>query len=461
MNKKLGIIVPYRNRHSHLKQFLDKLPKYLDNRSYNYQIIIVQQDNASAFNRGMLCNIGFQEAKKLKCDYVVFHDVDTLPIDIDYSYANHPIHLATDKLPFDTYFGGITLFPVKDFEKVDGFSNLYWGWGFEDDDLMYRCIRERIPLERSTKKFSNKDRGTIKLNGENAYITAPNTINYRKNFTLAIRVTLEKLTLDHTGNSDIFEILNIEGYDFSLNYSSFKRFSLQFFDSMNNFHQIYSNIYDSSQNLLAVTYDYANKTIKFFIDGISIGSKTLTHPLKNYGNIKDIFLGATNKLENYFNGSIENFYVFNKVLGKKELASLNSKFDISPTSNYEDYVSSRNLKAYYDSRFMKNYRLIDLTGNKNDANIYNAYITKIGNKSSKIFYAPKRRDSKIKFLKHDDNGFIGGRWKDDLTRWNQLRFTNEVLNQRYDNVSDGLSSLQFTLHGRTKKGNVVYLNVGI
>jgi len=461
VSKKLGIIVPYRNRHNHLKKFLDKLPKYLDNRGYNYNIIIVQQDNASAFNRGMLCNIGFQEAKKLKCDYVVFHDVDMLPINVDYSYSKYPVHLATDNLPFDTYFGGITLFPVEEFERIDGFSNLYWGWGFEDDDLLYRCIEGRVLLDRKTVNFDNKNRGTVKLNGTNAYITSNNIINFNRNFSLGIKLTLEKLTLNHTKNSDIFEILNIEGYDFSLSYSSFKRFAFQFFDNKNQYHQIFSNIQESSQNLLFITYDSKLKTINFYIDGILVGSKVLENGLKNYNNIKEIFIGCTHKQENFFNGSIENFYIFNKVLTDKEIKSLNNKFDISPTSNFDNYMSSINLKTYYDSRFMKNYRFIDLSMNKNDGNIYNAYISKLGNKHSKIFVTPKRRKSKIQFLKHEDSGFIGGRWKDDLTRWNQLRFTNEVLNGRYKAVKDGVSTLDFTLHGRSQKRKIIYLNVGI
>ena len=124
-------------------------------------------------------------------------------------------------------------------------------------------------------------------------------------------------------------------------------------------------------------------------------------------------------------------------------------------------MSSINLKTFYDSRFMKNYRLIDLSMNKNDGNIYNAYISRLGSKSSQTFYIPKRRKSKIQYLKHENNGFTGGRWKDDLTRWNQLRYTNEVLNGRYDKVEDGLSSLDFTLHGRNQKRKVIYLNVGI
>ena len=82
----------------------------------------------------------------LKCDYVALHDVDMLPLDVDYSYVNRPTHLATDfvsdegekRVIFDSYFGGVTLFPIMDY-KVNGYSNDYWGWGYEDDDILFRC----------------------------------------------------------------------------------------------------------------------------------------------------------------------------------------------------------------------------------------------------------------------------------------------------------------------------------
>ena len=144
---KLGVIVPYRNRYEHLQEFKKSIVEYLESKNIDFKIIIVEQDNAKLFNRGMLCNIGFIEAQKENCDYIVIHDVDVIPVDVDYSYSNTPIHLATDNIPFESYFGGITLFPSELFEKINGFSNLYWGWGFEDDDLRYRCIKNNIPFQ--------------------------------------------------------------------------------------------------------------------------------------------------------------------------------------------------------------------------------------------------------------------------------------------------------------------------
>ena len=106
-NRKVGIVVPFRNRHEQLDIFKERITKYLTDKDIPYEIIIVEQDDAKLFNRGMLLNIGFTYAEKLKCKYVVFHDIDMLPIDVDYSYSFTPIHLATnfsnqDRELFDT-----------------------------------------------------------------------------------------------------------------------------------------------------------------------------------------------------------------------------------------------------------------------------------------------------------------------------------------------------------------------
>lgn len=42
------------------------------------------------------------------------------------------------RLPYATIFGGAGAFLKKDFENINGFSNEFWGWGGEDDDLYHR-----------------------------------------------------------------------------------------------------------------------------------------------------------------------------------------------------------------------------------------------------------------------------------------------------------------------------------
>ena len=144
---KIGIVVPYRNRREHLNHFIPSISNHLKKQKIPYEIIVVEQADDEPFNRGKLLNIGVERAKKLKCTYVALHDVDMLPMDVDYSYVNRPTHLATNfvsdvgekRIIFDSYFGGVTLFPIMDYYKVNGYSNEYWGWGYEDDDLLFRC----------------------------------------------------------------------------------------------------------------------------------------------------------------------------------------------------------------------------------------------------------------------------------------------------------------------------------
>jgi hypothetical protein len=228
MRNKVGIVVPYRDRLTHLQTFLSEIKKYFENQTLRYTVIVVEQDDAVEFNRGMLCNIGFIEAKKRLCSHVVFHDVDMIPIDVDYSYSEHPVHLATDDLPFESYFGGITLFPIDVFEKINGFSNLYWGWGFEDDDLRYRCVRHGVPFKTHLEPVV-PDKIVPIYNGTNAYATIPNVINFLRDVTIEIDIELDRIDYNPDKASDTFPIFNLKGYDLQISFTSFNRIYFQVF----------------------------------------------------------------------------------------------------------------------------------------------------------------------------------------------------------------------------------------
>ncbi|EDO37163.1 predicted protein [Nematostella vectensis] len=109
------------------------------------------------FNRGMLMNVGFQEAMKADIyDCAIFHDIDLIPEDDrnDYSCPSSPRHMSTAvdtmkyKLGYKKLFGGVEAFWPEHYRKVNGFPNRYWGWGGEDDDLYVRIVEHSLTLTR-------------------------------------------------------------------------------------------------------------------------------------------------------------------------------------------------------------------------------------------------------------------------------------------------------------------------
>lgn len=146
---RVAIVVPYRDREQHLPVFLKNLHPFLMKQQIEYGVFIVEQATGSQFNRASLMNVGFVEALKQKpWDCMVFHDVDLLPMDDRnlYTCPDQPRHMsvAVDtfgfKLPYTTIFGGVSAMTVKQFRTVNGFSNSFWGWGGEDDDMSNRWV---------------------------------------------------------------------------------------------------------------------------------------------------------------------------------------------------------------------------------------------------------------------------------------------------------------------------------
>lgn len=161
-NYRVAIIIPYRDRLENLQLFLNHMHPFLSKQQLEYGIYITEPIVNVTFNRGLLMNIGYNEANKdtKKWDCFVFHDVDLLPEDERniYSCPEIPRHMSSAvstmnyKIPYDAIFGGVVGFTKDHFNKINGFSNLYFGWGGEDDDLRNRVIKvglsvARYPLE--------------------------------------------------------------------------------------------------------------------------------------------------------------------------------------------------------------------------------------------------------------------------------------------------------------------------
>ena len=149
----MQLIVPFRQREADLAVFIPYMQSFLKKQDINFELTVVEQADGKLFNRGKLLNIGFDltaESEKAN-SYFCFHDVDLLPEDhCDYTPPSQPAHLIT-KLTYPSgntseisqhINGGVILFKPDDFIKINGFSNNYWGWGAEDEELLQQSRRE-------------------------------------------------------------------------------------------------------------------------------------------------------------------------------------------------------------------------------------------------------------------------------------------------------------------------------
>ena len=417
---KLGIIVPYRDRAEQLKQFRDHLSSYL---SIDYELIVVDQVDDKPFNRGKLLNIGYKKAKELDCTYIVCHDVDLLPITADYSYSDKVEHLVSKLTKvgsftrdiFDEYTGGVTLIPCDVFEKVNGYSNDYWGWGFEDDNLLLRL--ERGDQQVNIKKvYQNKYSGPAVKVGPNSYIEVPNVLNNRKDFRITIEFTIDSM-LNHphqiTDNQSIF---SIPGFDTTLLYNSFQHFSFQFWKrNLNSLSITTPAHYPDGCYKAVIEIRNTSNSVRFFINDFFVGEQSFDN-LSNLRKSKVIYLGVGDphreEKQNWVDASIINF----KIETQDEI--------LADYSAEDGFVTDKSFK-----------------GNK--ATHYNTKLVERNSTDYVEVSVPFRRAGKFKPLPHDENGYKDGYWVEWSSRENQIKYYDAKYSTRSNFWYDGLSNLTY------------------
>ena len=146
--KKLCIIIPYRDRKSAFDRIIPELTEYVSKQVKNFKLCVIEQNDNKPFNKGLLNNLGFLLNPDF--DYYCFHDVDLIPQFSDYSYPEMPSHLSSHCSQFgyvnipDKIMGGVITFRKEHFIKVNGYPCSYYGWGKEDDSLYFRCEQSNL-----------------------------------------------------------------------------------------------------------------------------------------------------------------------------------------------------------------------------------------------------------------------------------------------------------------------------
>jgi hypothetical protein len=182
-------LIPYRDRETHKKMFLEYLNGVKQHNKWNDNEVkefFIHQTDKRPFNRGAMKNIGFLFVKNLypntyKNITLIFHDVDTIPCSNDILPYKTQNGVVAHYYGYNWALGGILAIKACDFEKIGGFPN-FWGWGLEDNCLNNRCLSNKLTIDRSvffgisdkrilrpydgmTRKISNRENFVYKFEG--------------------------------------------------------------------------------------------------------------------------------------------------------------------------------------------------------------------------------------------------------------------------------------------------------
>lgn len=442
MSHKLGICIPYRNRKEHLEKLIPRLSALLDSKGIEYRFYVGHQLDDKLFNRGAMKNVAAMYAFEDGCDYVAWHDVDMLPDDeCDYSYPeDNPIHIATKLskynygMGYEQYFGGVVLFTKEQVENTNGYSNEYWDWGQEDDDLFWRSYFEGYTCNDVYRKYPNKKVGVF--DGKTSHVTVPcnrevsDCLN--NDYTITMLFSAEQqpektpiwLVGDDGKRFMEYPILRKDGaWTWGMSFNNSRALSFVTFDRNNMHNYVWAKRFELMWTWFTVSYDSNEKLMYVYVNGelvrnIDGNRESLPYEMKEMMRRHDstgpFLLGFCNHTGNRLKGKIADLRILNRVFLPNEIESV-----------YDNEADTVLRYDFSDEAGMNSVCLIE-----EDVEVIKEIL-------------PFRREGSFLCLPHEDEGFVNGRWaKGDTTARNEKRFVTEMQQRKINYKNEGINKIK-------------------
>jgi hypothetical protein len=440
MSHKLGICIPYRNRKEHIERLIPHLSKHLTEKGIDHTFYVGHQIDDKLFNRGAMKNIAAHYAFEDGCDYIAWHDVDMLSYEeCDYSYpTDNPLHIATKlskynyNLGYDQYFGGVVLFTKEQAYKTNGYSNDYWDWGQEDDDLFWRCYYEGMTTGRVIKTEKNKL--TLNFNGNDSALYVPTNreisscLHNDHTITMTFNADQQedKVPIWLVGDTNKqfveYPLLRKDGsWTWGLSFNNSRAVTMNIFDRSNMRHYNWAKRFEGMWTQVTMSYNSEEQNMYFYINDELISQMNgvkqnipfpIRENLKTHDAIKPFLLGFCSHSNTRFKGKISDFKIYNKFFNNVD----------------EVYENTENIVLDLD--------INSETVIKQNVNLTNEDIEIIEN------IVPFRTEGRFFCLPHVDEGFINGKWaKGDTTAKNEKRFVTEMQQGKINYKEDGLNKI--------------------
>jgi hypothetical protein len=449
MKPKLGICIPYRNRKIHIDELIPKLTEHLNKFGIPHKFYVGHQVDDKLFNRGAMKNIAAHHAFEDGCDYVAWHDVDMIPHNdsCDYSYPEkYPIHIATKlskydyKLGYEQYFGGVILFNKEQVLKTNGYSNDYWDWGQEDDDLFWRVYYEGLTTNKVYKNYGK--RRVASFNGDNSFLSLPVnrevTSCLHQDHTISILFSADqqpnKVPIWLVGDKEKrfieYPILRKDGsWTWGISFNNSRAVTSVVFDRDNVHHYNYAKRFENQWTWVTVTYDsengdsylYVNNELNYNGNGVKENIPLhINKKLKTHDAVRHFLLGFCNHMNTHLKGKIAEIKIHNKFTENIESVFMD-KNDL--VLHYDFNVSDKDLVNDFD--FINN----NTTFVEDDVEVVDVIL-------------PHRREGFFDCLFHVDEGFVNGNWaKGETTARNEKRFVTEMQQNMINYKEEGFNKI--------------------
>ena len=476
--KRLAIILPYDkytidNFTNHFKY------KILEDGGFYYKLVFMLQRSNRPLNKGKLFNIGYMLHKD-KFDYFCFHDSDLIPVsdDCDYSYEDgKPISLVGMRnkiefgdqaevqnfddytLPYDEYFGGATLFSKEHFKEVNGYSNEYWGVGYEDYDLLLRSVVKGLSVRTEVETQISKTYGTF--NGYKSYIEIPaNNAKIKratnKSFTISTWFHPDgepPYGADVDSNRCEYSIFMRPGYHMGLSYTHGGMIKAVIWvrppkSSGREPVVLQVPLRTNTWYHTSMVVDSIEQTLSLYVNGQEVGKKSYEGELVEYLNRPyHIGVGDPNLSvwKNYYKGQISEVGLWSDALKDYEIEMI---FDKGIINNKGEYVTSKLPVGVWDFKSGYDNITFDISGNNNHAICNDVQFANKSLKSNTERYLPYRRSGAYGYISSEEN-YLN---IENLTRSNHHEikanrntFNKKVSNNLADIDKDGLSSTKFRI----------------
>ena len=474
--KRLAVILPYSEKY--IENFTEHFKATVqEGADLYYKLVFIKQKSNRPLNKGKLFNIGYMLHKD-SFEYFCFHDSDLIPIsdECDYSYEEKPISLVgmRDKiefgdqediedfddytLPYEEYFGGATLFSKEHFQEVNGYSNEYWGVGYEDYDLLLRCVVRGLPVRTELETQISKTYGTF--NGVNSYIEIltenakiKNATN--KSFTMCSWFNSKgepPYNAEVDSNRCEYFIFGRPGYHMGLSYThgGFLKGVIWIRDvgkSERRALVIKVPVKSDQWHHAGLVVDDLKQEMILYLDGKEAGKESYEGELITY-LAKPYYIGVGNPdinfWRNFFIGQIAEVGLWSESLPDYEIEQIFNK----GITNKGEYSTSKLPVGVWDFKGGYEDRTFDISGNGNHAKFYNVGFANKSLKNSIERYLPYRRNGAYGYIS-PQNEYLN---LENLTRsehpeimTNRNTFNKKIKNQMQDIDKDGLSSTRFRI----------------